>query len=129
MRITKEEALKRQQSNERGRKKLPEILRFLSTVEYIDDEALAYCPNEYPFTLDEFHDVYYYLKTFNNAYKNLNEKLFVDYIAPFKAGSMRFFWRHLSGQGDALQLIRYIEGDAWCGRFYYDKNKEIVLDV
>jgi hypothetical protein len=88
-------------------KNLIKILGALKHKGLIDDEAIAYSPELYPFTQAEFLEVFGELSLLQEPTDISRE--FEEYVSLFEFKGQQFFWRLLIGQGSASQLLTPIE--------------------
>lgn len=105
---------------ENGQNKMGVVVRFLRTNPFLDDENIAYSEDKYPFSYNDYCDVFHYL------YKQAGDKIesgicdiFPEEKAYFNVDGIRFTLRMLDGQGTALQLIAKDDR--------YKKENEVVL--
>ena len=103
--------------------KLAEVVKFLEDKD-IDDEHMAYFPNEFPFTRDEYMEVFYHLDKISEGRQyEVPNAYFPETFAYFNHQGTKFIWRLLIGQGSACQLFP-AENDR---SFEFNDELEIIL--
>ncbi len=93
-----------------GVKNLTNVVDFLKTSSYIDEEDIRYFPEKYPFSNKDFKDVFCFLEA--QARENYHDVTditdkFPEYRAYFKFAGVKFIWNLMIGQGSALTLFRH----------------------
>lgn len=113
-----------EKSLENGKNKLAQVVGHLTTVDFLDDENIAYNEKDYPFSRQDYSDVFRYLeKQAGNNIRSGKADIFPEYLAYFNLGGTRFIWRLLIGQGSACQIFKD-ENDR---DFPYDESLETKL--
>lgn len=103
----RQDIIKDEKCLDNGRNKLAQIVNHLSNVDYLDDEHIAYFEKNYPFSRQDYSDVFRYLEQrAGDRIKSGKADIFPEYLAYFNLGGTRFVWRLLIGQGSACQLLR-----------------------
>lgn len=113
-----------EKSLENGKNKLAQVVGHLTTVDFLDDENIAYNEKDYPFSRQDYSDVFRYLEQqAGNNIKSGKADIFPEYLAYFNLGGTRFIWRLLIGQGSACQLFN----DDNDRDFQFDESLETKL--
>ena len=102
-------------------KETKNIIKFLKTNGFLDDEDLAYDKKSYPFTYEEYVKAFEELEPLTRDYSYDFSNEFQDHRAYFIMGKIKFTWRLLIGQGAALQLIKSNEGF-----ISFDESKNVI---
>lgn len=87
------------------KEKLKKVIDHLDKVKCIDEEDIRYFPEKFPFTNEEFKEVFGYLHD-RVLHVHDASNYFEEYWALFNLDGKKFVWRLLIGQGSALQLCR-----------------------
>lgn len=113
-----------QHSLEVGKANLENVVSFLKTKPYIDEEDIRYFPDNYPFSNKIFQDVFKYLeKRAGNDIHDVTD-YFPESRAYFNLNGFKFIWNLMIGQGAALTLYRH---DHNPDIIPYMENREIKL--
>lgn len=104
--IAKEYIEEERRSIKSGEQNLARVVDFLKTASSLDDEDIAYNPDKFPFTRQEYQDVFRYLEVqAEDRIQSGKADIFPEHLAYFNFAGTKFIWRLLIGQGAALQLF------------------------
>lgn len=107
--------------------KLNRILNhMLDGCSFIDGEDIDYNPENFPFSRQDFRDVFNQLEELAGVKLKFidNGHGFPEYVAFFNYNGVRFVWRLLIGQGSATQLML---ADSNKFDIEYDQTLEVAI--
>ncbi len=113
-----EEILKRRQPPKHTPVALEEMLAYLAYNKYIDEESLLYNEDKYPFSMDEYLEVFKFLDHRNNK-EILVDGSFPEYVKCFSYEGIQFSTSLFIGQGSIIQFSLKEHSDNWDDALIY----------
>lgn len=109
-----------------------QIFEYAKKYGVIDDESMAYYPNDYPFSQSEFLVLWeYFHKTYQNQLDDCSD-MFYDARLYLEYKNEYYIWRVLVGQGTACQLFHSFENNPKFPNadipFEFKEKHKIIVD-